>query len=347
MRILLVSPLPPPNGGISTWTTGYVNWCQNNKETDVEIVNTAVGNYRANSFETYSVTQEIKRNLRILKQVGDKLKSFEPDIIHINSSCGRNGLIKDYLIAKKAKHKKVKIILHCHCDVEVQANSKSALLLLKKVLKLSDKVIVLNTSSKKFVDNLCGISSKIVPNFIDGVNIVPKECVSELKNILFAGRLIKTKGIREIYEAADYFKDLSFNLVGSISPEIEILDKPDNVNLYGDKTRSEVIDIMRSNDIFLFPSYTEGFPGVILEAMITGLPIISTDVGAVRDILEDNGIYVKVGDVQGIIDAIKNLEDVVIRQKLSDWNLKKTVGNYLPEAVIPQYINIYNEALND
>ena len=73
--------------------------------------------------------------------------------------------------------------------------------------------------------------------------------------------------------------------------------------------RDDIDDILRLSDLFVLPSRTEAFPVAVLEAMASGLPIISTDVGSVREQIEDgaNGVLVPPGDAGAIAAAIRGL----------------------------------------
>ena len=118
------------------------------------------------------------------------------------------------------------------------------------------------------------------------------------------------------------------------------------MKLIGEIERAEICTKLSQNDIFLFPTYTEGFPLSILEAMSVGIPIITTKVGAIYDILEEDGAkYVDVGNVEQIIERIKELSEKVIRSRMGAWNKEKLNKYYSDKAVINQLNDIYIEVM--
>jgi glycosyltransferase involved in cell wall biosynthesis len=99
--------------------------------------------------------------------------------------------------------------------------------------------------------------------------------------VLFAGTLIERKGPLYVLDAAAQFPNATFRLVGASREGFdEVLRQRikqsalSNVVLDGPKTQSQILDIMRTSDIFLLPSRLEGIPKVTLEAAATGLPCI-------------------------------------------------------------------------
>ncbi len=157
---------------------------------------------------------------------------------------------------------------------------------------------------------------------------VVKEQSLPLK-ILFAGTLDERKGAHLLYEIYDGLckKVVSFTLtiIGD-GPLRTILDKqfrhsPDVIQ-EGWKSNSYILEKMRHSDVFLFPSFLEGLPNVLVEALSTGaVPVASDLESGVGDVIQDriNGILVKAGDVAGYINAIKSLdEDRTCLQKMSE-----------------------------
>lgn len=111
-----------------------------------------------------------------------------------------------------------------------------------------------------------------------------------------------------------------------VSDRIEYTGYVDNVE-----------DYLKTADVFLLSSHYEAQPLCVLEAMASGLPVISTDVGAVADIVKDNGILVPPGDVEAMAKAMEKLYlDEVLRLKMSErasgyaaeYDVSNTVSGY-------------------
>ena len=99
-------------------------------------------------------------------------------------------------------------------------------------------------------------------------------------------------------------------------------------------------------DVFLFPSYTEGFSNSLAEAMARGLPVITTKVGANVDMLENQGgVYVPVGNAEAIVEAINYLETPKIRREMSKWNIEKVKSSYCIESVMQRLVELYEDVI--
>ena len=99
----------------------------------------------------------------------------------------------------------------------------------------------------------------------------------------------------------------------------------------------------KSADICVFPSRLEGFGIVILEAMASGIPIIASNTGGIREIISNgkNGMLFKPGDADALSKAILALyQDLDLRKKISQAALK-TVTEYNWENIAERYISLY------
>lgn len=342
MKVLLVSPLPPPNGGMATWTEQYLKDSENINE--VYTVNTAfIGERALHKGGKIPLLPEVKRFFRIIMNYLSILRKKQVDVIHICSACSTTGIIRDALcVALSHKHH---IVFHCHCNIQDQLKGKTAIRLGKYIFDSVDRIIVLNQASLSYVNKISDKKADKIPNAVDGSIIQPQSSIAkELKNIVYVGHVKQEKGIREIIDAAREEKDVVFHLIGPVSYEISKIQAPDNVVFYGKKEHAEAISLMRKADAFLFPSYTEGFSMVMLEAMAAGLPIIATDVGSNADMIETKGgVIIKPQSSNEIVQAIENIRPPKVRAEMSKWNLHKVESSYRDDAVFKQIQEVYHE----
>lgn len=344
MRILLISPLPPPAGGIATWTKLYI---ESNvaKENKIDVVNTSIIGNRVKNFDKRNMPDEIKRTRKIWQQLKSALIVNEYDVVHINISCSKFGLARDYLYARVIKKKKVKIVIHCHCDTKYMVKGIMVEYFFKRICSIADKIFCLNTSSQNHIGEIANKESIIIPNFFeekDMNNICEKNITNEVKNIIYVGHIVKLKGCIDILSVARQMLNINFKMIGYLSDEIKSIPISDNVEFLGEISKEEVLKQMIQYDLLLFPSHTEGFPNTILEAMACGLPIIATPVGAIPDILEDNGgLLVNIGDVEGMIKAINILHNSTLRQQMSKWNKEKVKKAYSVDVVMKKIFEEY------
>lgn len=154
------------------------------------------------------------------------------------------------------------------------------------------------------------------------------------KNVrfIYLGRVSKIKGIAELIEAFGKVKvtrsNFTCDLIGhGDRPKVlenyqsKVLNNnlSTQIKFLGRKDGKEKFQILNEGDIYIFPSYMEGCPTSVIEALASGLYVISTDVGALNDIINDrNGIKVKPKNVNELVEAISNSID-----KIDEIRLKK------------------------
>lgn len=348
IKLLLASPKTEESkGGIAVWTDAFLENCEQ-YGISCDLLNLATigkrakqGNSKRNFRDEFIRTKNIFRHLRAM------VHAQAYDVAHINTSCGTFGLIRDYLTVRKIKKKQplCKTIVHFHCDIQVQCASKLSRFFLSKILKKSNRILVLNQRNVDYLYNNYGVSSTVIPNFIDEamVRSETKIISSEMKEAVFVGYVRPEKGIRELYEAAKGLPQITFRLIGEIHEDVMGWDKPANVILCGKKKHSDILLEIDKADVFIFLSHSEGFSIALLESMARGLPCIATDVGANAEMLENKGgVIVSVGDISAIFSAFKAIETTQIREKMSLWNIEKVKSNYITKQVIKYLEMIYN-----
>lgn len=340
-KFILVSPLPPPIGGITSWTVEVMERMPA-LDCEVLLVNSGIVGERVNNNKKVNIADEIKRMLAIKKNIKVLLKKGETRVVHYNASCFTKGLIRDALILYPLR-KKADIFYHCHCNLDTNVNNRIAEFFFKTICKISKKVLPLNENSlsfaKKYTDKV-----RLIPNFIEKVYVDEVNVREDLRNIAFVGRVTEEKGISELIEAAKDLKDVSIHIIGPDDNNILADCDEENIIKVGPKSHDEVLEILKTMDALILPSYSEGFPLVVLEAMACALPIISTPVGSVPDMIgNEGGILIKLKDSESIRDAALKMKPQDTRQKMAQYNLDKVKREYLSESVLKKLLEIYGE----
>ncbi len=347
MKLLLISPKQENSGGgIAVWTDIFLDNCDANGIC-VRLLNTAaIGARLENGSAKRNILDEVKRTAGIFRALKRQIKAEKYDAVHLNTSCGEFGIIRDYLTAKRIKKKQpeARLIVQYHCDIPVQIRSERAKKYLGKLLSLSDRDLVLCTSSAEYLKNNFGKDSVTVPNFMNEGQVISgeREIDPEIKRAFFVGRVQKSKGAPEIYEIARRMPDIEFRLAGAVSSAMAEISLPKNVTLLGPTSHDAVLSEMDAADIFIFPSHTEGFSVALMESMARGLPAVATPVGANADMLASGcGSIVEVGDVDGMVAAVEKMKDACVRKAMSENALKKVRESYVTSAVMERFVKEY------
>ncbi len=176
------------------------------------------------------------------------------------------------------------------------------------IIKRVDFVITLSHELQSLVEDI-GVPREKIKVILNGVNtseffLIDQERarahlgISKGKKVVISvGSLIKTKGHHKIIEALPLLKDLNIDLyiIGGVGlegddktflEELVKLHRLNNVHFVGKVPHAELINWYNLADLFCFASYSEGCPNVIMEALACGAPIVASDVGAMRDILD-------------------------------------------------------------
>lgn len=148
---------------------------------------------------------------------------------------------------------------------------------------------------------------------------------------LFVGRLVGDKGVNELVKAFDRFSqevdDIRLILVGPpeadldpLKPETEALIEKNNKILAVGK-QTDVRPFLAASDIFVLPSYREGFPNVVLEALAMGVPCIVSDVNGAQDAIQEgvNGLIIPKRDTDTLYHAMHRLyNDTSLRHSMAE-----------------------------
>lgn len=221
------------------------------------------------------------------------------------------------------------------------------------VLWQSDKVIAISTATKIFLHKHFMHDVTKVPVIRRGFDY--KKCM-EVKSdkslinkykgrkiITFVGRLIDGKGVQDILKVLPKIKkDYVFLVVGpgeysnKLKEIVKKLDLEDNVEFLGKVPHNRVLEILKSTDIFVNPSHTEGLPTTVLDALFAGCKILATDVGGTYEILgkEWKGRYslIKMKDYFAIEKELNRLLEVKDKVDLDLLNKKSKIFDWEEHA---------------
>ena len=174
--------------------------------------------------------------------------------------------------------------------------------------------------------------------------------------VTMIARLIAPKGVREFLQAAERLNGKArFVLIGEPDPgnldsltweEIQEYVRRGFVLAPG--WQSDVLPWLAITDIFVLPSYREGTPVTVLEAMAMGLPVVATDVPGCREavVAGETGFLVPPRNVDELVQAIRKLvEDPALRRRMGQAGRARVVQHFAVERIVEQYLELYTEVL--
>lgn len=156
--------------------------------------------------------------------------------------------------------------------------------------------------------------------------------------------------VKQLFEIRQDFEIIILG-DGNAQPHIDYAKKrnlyPEPISFKGPSSPVEIGDFMRQSDLlFLFSNY-ENFPCVIVEALAAGIPVLSTDVGGIREHLTpNNGVLVKSGDEESAVKELNRLFNNL--EKYNSQNLYNyAVKNFSYNAVGEKFLNLYNRSISN
>lgn len=182
--------------------------------------------------------------------------------------------------------------------------------------------------------------------------------VKEKVTFIFIGRLVGDKGINELVEAFaklnEKYPETRLLLVGpeeqNLDPlkskTLEAIQNNESIEAVG--RQSDVRPWLAASDVFIFPSYREGFPNVVIEAGAMGLPSIVTDINGSREIIieGENGTIVPSHNVEALYNAMERmLENSDERKKMASKARTLIASRYEQSYVRECLIKYYKEIL--
>tara|TARA_Y100000589_G_scaffold332344_1_gene392094 strand:+ start:63254 stop:64369 length:1116 start_codon:yes stop_codon:yes gene_type:complete len=365
-KILILGKLPPPYMGPAIATQIILN------------------SSLKNAWELYHFDTRLNKDIKAmgkwsLKKSGLMLKKYalyrkmlkriSPDIVLVPISQTTMGFVKDAPYIRLAKKAGAKVIVQLRgSDFKNWLSNSSQKVndFVKKTLQSADGVIVLGENLKYlFSDYFPDDKIFVVPN---GGNFTFPQ-VQKLKDqplrILYFANFLRNKGFIYVLKAIAVLnkeKSLpSFELVASGAWDDEAYkqecmafiddNKMTNVVFPDKKSGEEKWKLFAQADIFTFcPIAPEGHPWVIVEAMSAGLPIISTNQGAIIESVIDgeNGFIVEQANEQALADKLRLLlEDETLRLQMGKASKNRYLNYFTEEKMVENLNRVFNEILQE
>ena len=360
--VCILGKLPPPYMGPAVATEILLNSGLKNNFTLIHIdtkINADLRDMGSWSFK------KLLKNLNIYFTLIKKEIRSKPDLVLIPISQSTVGFLKDsiYIILSRILGRKV--LLHLRgSEFQIWMNRSGNVMkaYVRWVLSITSGVIVLGENLRYLFEGFYPANKIFVsPNGGDYIIPARKRKEEEKVRILYLGNLQPSKGIEDLIEAiallnTEDLQKIEVEVIGGWRKESTrlkclklIQDFSLPVSFYSPEVSLQKFEFLSNADIFVFPPREpEGHPWVIVEAMAAGLPIISTDRGAIIESVKDgdNGFIVPLADPRAIAEALKTLlADPEKRKRMGLNSRKKYESGFTEARMVENLTKIFHKVI--
>ena len=363
MKILFAAPIGLPVG-IARWAEHIiVHYSEKSRPCEMDVLSMTIS--RNGNILKKGLCNRVKKGLigyyKVSQQEKCLLQKKRYDVIHIASSASIS-LTKDLYMIRVAHKRGVKAIIHFHFGriPELKQKNNWEWKLLCMVVKKADMIVVIDKLSYETLLKSGFTNVRLLPNPLAPIvsKIVDEGQLNNRnkREILFVGHGYRTKGIYELVDACREIPNIKVKMLGAISDttRYDLLKYAHNaewLEVVGEIPYEEVVKEMCKCDVFVLPTYTEGFPNVILESMACGCAIVTTPVGAIPEMLEEEdgkhyGIMVEPRNVEQLKEGIeKMLSDADFKNECRANVQQRVNKRYNIDSVWRQMVNIWRETV--
>lgn len=311
MRVLQLGPGLDVRGGVSS----VERLIANHTAADVEITHIA-------TMEDGSLWRKVHVFASALWRVRQSLRRPEPLIVHIHFS-SRGSTLRKMILAWMTLRARQPLILHAHgsvFDSFFDGLPAFARATVRRIFSRADRLIVLSSQWKQYYVSRFDVPEDRVVVLCNPAALppsVPDRTKRPDVRFLFLGRIGKRKGAFDLVKA---FAGLPEPLrtrarlvfagdgeVDALRSQASPLDTQVHVHSWIDIQQRDAL--LEQSDVFVLPSYNEGVPMALLEAMAHGLPVITTPVGGIPDAVTDgvDGVMVEPGNIKQLTHALQRM----------------------------------------
>lgn len=273
------------------------------------------------------------------------------EIVHIHTA-SYNSFKRSVLYIRQAKRYGKKVVCHVHGGGFKEYRNTNPKFV-DKHLKMCDAVVALSETWCEYFAEELGLNNVyVVNNIIENPQMVQVEKDGRF-HILFLGLITEAKGIFDLLDVLRDNKELwnghIMLHVGGNGKVDEFKQKTveygieDMVIYEGWVSGEKKASLFNLADAYILPSYTEGVPISILEAMSYGVPVLSTPVGGIPEVVTSgvNGLLFNAGDKKAMAECINRLlNDLTLCKRMKAIELEESRA-YLPESISVQLEKMY------
>lgn len=369
LGVQLVSPLPPPPGGIATWTRILLKELCGHPEVTVAHLDTGV-RWRAVTQVSppLRVAGGTVQAARDYLRFRSRLATVHPAVVHVCTSAGLS-LLRDLLMLRAARRFGARSVIHYRMGrIPTVAGSNGVeWKRLQACTNAATTTLVLDRRSEAALREACPRADvRTMPNMVDLAAIdaalegMPDKASADGSPFVLAytGHVLPAKGVTDLVRACIASgRTVELELIGPVEDaylrSLRRMSAESEKRLRlvsrGTLSHEEALRAIASASAATLPSHTEGFPNAVAEAMGCGRAVLATDVGAMPEMLLPDtgppcGICAPVGDVGALADGIRALsDDVAERERMGRAGRARAAQEYAAPAVTGRLAALWRE----
>lgn len=353
-EVCLVTPFPPPFGGIARWAEIITLHAAHTCQVDLHPVDIS---------PRWRNIHDLRIWLRwglgsahgviLLVRVLYKLV-LGSQVLHLTTS-GQLAIHRDIAMMRLAKVFDVPVVYHLHFGriPELAMSNTPEWRLLVKAFRMSKVIIPIDQRTEDTLKaHLPELDLRLIPNCADIASLpVPSTRPGTPLTLLYLGWVVPAKGIYELLQAWGGLDVSGWRLViagpfeEAFRRELAYHHSMRGVEFTGALSHEDSMSLMATADVFVLPSHTEGFPNVIVEAMALSRPIVATSVGAIPEMLQGGcALVVPPRDSTSLKTALQCLmTDERLRARLGRTARERLQKYYTVDSVFARLLALWQE----
>ncbi|SMO54128.1 glycosyltransferase family 4 protein [Halorubrum cibi] len=287
------------------------------------------------------------------------LRRRRPDLVHVHTSHSLSFYVSAPYVLVAAALWNRPVILHVHgssFDAFIEDASAPVAALQRAVFDASTTTIALSEGWRDVLSaRVPAERIAVVPNAVDPDEYDP-DPAADPPHLVFVSNHIERKGIIDVAEAVDELQDAGVRFRATIagsgplsSHAAAVAADHDAVDYVGFVSEKRKRDLLSEGSVYVLPTRAEGLPIAVLEAMAGANAIVSTDVGGIPSIVdEENGAIVSPGDVRELTDTLERLfSDPAAIERMGRVSRRRIEESYAWPDVVDDLLSVYARALDD
>lgn len=351
--VLLVGKAAPDRGGIARYLD-TVHGSDLGRDGRVRLLNLAhTGEPEGGRATVGNVRRTLHDAVAVLRQAP------AADVVHLHTALVPTvTLLRAGLLAGAARARGRAVVVHVHGgNLGSWLVGRGRRVLVRAALRPATRVVTVWEAGRRSLADVLGDERVVLlDNGVDVERFRPPvdPRSRRVPRVLYVGLLTERKGVLDLVEASRLLRcrgvPHELCLVGGTPDEGPVAEQEvrsrldERVRLLGSRPPERMPEVYEQADVFCLPSWWEAMPLSVLEAMASGLPVVTTDVGdTARVVLHDrSGLVVPVHSPVALADALERLlTDAALRRRMGEAGRARVVERFSTEAMIPALRQLY------